>query len=70
MTDVGLEMFRLLVLWNMIEEGGLVRKAFVAGVTFVRLVGLVTPGMGLKVRELGKGFVTTRVPTFVGLVSL
>ena len=48
-------MFGLLVLGNMLQESGLVSKALVAGLAFVRLVSLVTPGVGLQVGQLGEG---------------
>lgn len=38
-------------------------------VTFVGLIGLMTPGMRLKVRQLGKGLVASRVATFIWFVS-
>ena len=48
-------MLRLLVLRNMFQESGLVSKALVAGLTFVRLVSLMTPRVGLQVGQLGEG---------------
>ena len=41
-ADVSLDMFGLLVLGDVLQEGGLVGEALVAGLTFVRLVSLVT----------------------------
>ena len=52
-------MFGLLVLGNMFQESGLVSKALVAGLTFVRLVSLMTPGVGLQVGQLGEGLGAT-----------
>ena len=48
-------MFGLLVLGNMLQEGGLVGEALVAGLALVGLVRLVTPGVGLQVGQLGEG---------------
>ena len=44
----------LLVFGDVVKERLLVSKTLVAGVTFVWLVRLVTPGVGLQVRELGE----------------
>ena len=52
-------MFGLLVLGNMFQESGLVSKALVAGLTFVRLVSLMTAGVGLQVGQLGEGLRAT-----------
>jgi len=49
LTDVRLEVFALLVLGDVFEEGGLVGEALVAGVALVRLVRLVAPGVRLQV---------------------
>ena len=43
------------MLGNMFQESGLVSKALVAGLTFVRLVSLMTAGVGLQVGQLGEG---------------
>ena len=48
-------MFGLLVLGNMLQESGLVSKALVAGLTFVRLVSLMTARVRLQVGQLGEG---------------
>ena len=53
-ADVGLQMLGLLVLGDVLQQRGLVVETLVAGVTFVWLVRLVTPGVGLQVRELGE----------------
>ena len=47
-------MLRLLVLRNMLQQSLLIVKAFVARVTLVGLVSLVTPRVGLQVRQLGE----------------
>ena len=52
-------MFGLLVLRNMFQESGLVSKALVAGLTFVRLVCLVTARVRLQVGQLGEGLRAT-----------
>ena len=39
----------------MFEKSGLVSETFVAGLTFVRLVSLMTPRVGLQVGQLGEG---------------
>ena len=52
-------MFGLLVLRNMLQQGGLVSKALVAGLAFVRFVSLMTPGVGLQVGQLGEGLGAT-----------
>ena len=52
-------MFGLLVLRNMLQQGGLVSKALVAGLAFVRFVSLMTPGVRLQVGELGEGLGAT-----------
>ena len=48
-------MFGLLVLRNMFQESGLVSKALVARLAFVRLVSLVTARVRLQVGQLGEG---------------
>ena len=52
-------MLGLLVLGDVVEEGLLVSETLVAGVTFVWLVSLVTPGVGLQVGQLGEGLRAT-----------
>ena len=47
LANVGLEMFALLMFGNVLQEGGLVRKALVTRVTLVWLVSLMTSGMAL-----------------------
>ena len=39
----------------MFEKSGLVSETFVARLTFVRLVSLMTPRVGLQVGQLGEG---------------
>ena len=52
---MGLEVFGLLVLGDVIQQGGFVVEALVAGVALVGLVCLVAPGVGLQVGQLGEG---------------
>lgn len=52
LADVRLQVFALLVLRDVLEEGGLVTEALVARVALVRLVGLMAPGVRLEVTEL------------------
>ena len=58
-TDVSLQVFGLLVLRDVIQEGGLVMKTFIAGVTLVGFVRLVTPRVRLQVGQLGEGLGAT-----------
>ena len=44
-ADVRFQVFRFLVLWDMVKKTCLVREAFVATVTFEWLVSLVRTGM-------------------------
>jgi len=67
-ANVSFQMFGLLVLGDVIKEGSLIRKTFVARVALVRLVSLVTSGMRLKVGELRKCFITTWMSAFIRLV--
>ena len=48
-------MLGLLVLGDVLQEGGLVSEALVAGLTLVRLVRLVTPRVALQVGQLREG---------------
>ena len=52
-------MFGLLVLGNMFQESGLVSKALVARLAFVRLVSLMTARVRLQVGQLGEGLGAT-----------
>ena len=52
LADVGLEVFRLLVLGDVVEQGVFVDETFVTGVALVGFVGLVASGVGLEVGEL------------------
>ena len=52
LADVGLEVFRLLVFGDVVEEGVFVDETFVTGVALVGFVGLVASGVGLEVGEL------------------
>ncbi|MFN9942210.1 MAG: hypothetical protein ACK56I_22330, partial [bacterium] len=54
-ADVGLQVLGLLVLGDVVQQGGFVVEALVAGVALVGLVSLVTPGVGLQVGQLGEG---------------
>ena len=54
-TDISLDMLGLLVLGDVLQEGGLVGEALVAGLTLVRLVRLVTPRVALQVGQLREG---------------
>ncbi len=58
-ADVSLDMFGLLVLGDVLQEGGLVGEALVAGLTLVRLVSLVTSRVTLEIRQLRKGLGAT-----------
>lgn len=62
-------MFRLFVLRDVLEEGGFVGKALVAGVALIRLVRLMTSRVGLEVTQLREGLGAGRMPALVGLVS-
>ena len=52
-------MLRLLMLGYVVEQGLLVSKTFIAGVTLVGLVRLVTPRVRLQVGQLGEGLGAT-----------
>ena len=69
MTNMSLQMLRLLVLRDVIQKTGFIGEAFVTTVTFVGLICLMTPGVGLKVRELRKRFITTGMSAFVRLIA-
>ena len=58
-AEVDLDMFGLLVLGDVLQEGGLIGEALVAGLTLVRLVSLVTSRVTLEVRQLGEGLGAT-----------
>ena len=58
-ADVCLYMLRLLMLGYVVEQGLLVSKTFIAGVTFVGFVGLMTAGVRLQVGQLGEGLGAT-----------
>ena len=47
------------MLRDMLQQGGLVSKALVAGLAFVRFVSLMTPGVRLQVGQLGEGLGAT-----------
>jgi len=67
-ADVSLNMFRIAMLGDVLQEGGLVREALVAGVALVRLVALVAPRVGLQVGQLGERLRATWMATLVRLV--
>lgn len=69
LADVRLQVLRLFVLRYMLEEAGLVGEALVAGVAFVRLVGLMAPRVTLEVAQLTERLRTTWMPTLVRLVT-
>ena len=52
-------MLGLLVLGDVLQQGGLVSKALVAGLALVRLVSLMAAGVGLQVGQLGEGLGAT-----------
>ena len=58
-TDVSLQVLGLLVLRDVIQEGGLVMETFIAGVTLVGFVSLMTPGVRQQVGQLGEGLGAT-----------
>ena len=58
-TDISLDVFGLLVLGDVLQQGGLVSETLVAGLAFVRFVSLMTPGVGLQVGQLGEGLGAT-----------
>ena len=58
-TDVSLQVFGLLVLRDVIQERGLVMKTFIAGVTLVGFVSLMTARVRLQVGQLGEGLGAT-----------
>ena len=47
------------MLGDVLQQGGLVCEALVAGVALVRLVSLVAARVGLQVRQLGEGLRAT-----------
>lgn len=69
LANVRLEVLRLLVLRYVLEQTRFVREALVAGVTLVRLVGLVTSGMALQIAQLTEGLRAARMSTLVRLVA-
>ena len=69
LADVRLEVLRLAVLGDVLQEGGLVRKALVAGVALEGLVSLVAPRVGLQVGQLGEGLQAARVAALVGFIA-
>ena len=58
-TDVRLQVLRLLMLGDVLEEGLFVGEALVAGVALVGLVSLVAARVGLQVGQLGEGLGAT-----------
>ena len=49
-----LDVLGLLMFWDVVKQRLLISEAFVARVTLVGLVSLVTPRVGLQVRQLGE----------------
>jgi len=58
-ADVGFKMLRLLMLGDMLKQGGFVMETFVAGVALVGFIRLVAPGVGLQVGQLRERFSAT-----------
>ena len=58
-TNVCLYVLRLLMLGYVVEQGLLVGETFIAGVTLVGFVSLMTAGVGLQVGQLGEGLGAT-----------
>ena len=56
---MGLDMLGLLVLGDVLQQGGLIGEALVAGLTLVRLVSLVTSRVTLEIRQLREGLGAT-----------
>lgn len=54
LADVRLQVLRLAMLGNVLEQGGFIGKTLVAGITFEWLVGLVAPRVRLQVGKLGE----------------
>lgn len=69
LANVRLQVLRVLVLWYVLQQGRFVGETLVAGVTFVRFVGLMATRVRLQVRELREGLGTARVSTFVRFVA-
>lgn len=69
LADVRLQMLRLFVLGYVLKQAGLVGEALVAGVAFVRFVGLVTPRVRLEIGQLREGFLAAGVTTLVRFVA-
>lgn len=69
MTNMCLQMLRLLMFWDVVKKGALISETFIATVAFVWFVRLMTSGMRLKIGQLRKGLVTSHVTTFVRLVT-
>ena len=58
-TNVCLDVLRFFVLGNMFQESSFISETFVATLTFVWFVRLMTSTVGLKVGELGEGLGAT-----------
>lgn len=63
LADVSLEMLALLVLGDVLKQRRFVAEAFVARITLVGFVRLMTPGVRLEVAELAEGFLAAWVST-------
>jgi hypothetical protein len=68
-TYVNFEMFRVLVLWYVIQKCRLVGEAFVAAVALKRLIRLMTSRVGLQIGQLTEGFVAAAKFALVRLFS-
>lgn len=69
LTNLDLQMFRLLVLRDVFQQGCLIDETLVTRVTLKGFVRLVRPAVRLEVGELTECFGTVPVPTAVRLVS-
>jgi len=69
LADVRLQVLRLLVLGDVLQQRRLVGEALVAGVALERLVRLVAPRVRLQVGELREGLLAAGMPALVRLVA-
>ena len=69
LADVRLQMLRVLVLGDVLEQGRLVGEALVARVALERFVRLMAPRVGLQVGQLGERFRAARMAALVRLVA-
>lgn len=68
-ADVRLEMLRVAVARDVLEQRRLVRKALVARVALEGLIRLVAAGVRLEVGQLREGLAAARMAALVGLVA-